>query len=290
MDKKFLIIGGTSEIGAALIKYFENKSIGYVATTRQFNSLNKNFIYMDLCDLNLSNINLDEISSVCILSAVARIKACEENFKESYNVNVIGAISLINYFAKRDIHCLFVSTNQVFDGRSAYVSAGAKQSPISVYGKQKTETEKYLLGLMDAGKNIAILRLSKVFSSKTPLLQLWKNNILEGRSIEAFTDMNLAPVSISRVVQIIYALMDNRYSGIMQFSGAKDLSYFEFAERLCNLLNVRRPLIKRSSIRDHDLGIGAAPHNTTLNCDLLESLLKIKTPNINEVIKENLVD
>src|SRR5581483_1941068 len=95
----------------------------------------------------------------------------------------------------RGIHVLFLSTNQVFDGRVPYVAADAPNSPVSEYGRQKASVETALRARM-------------------ALIDGWIADLSAGRAIRAFGDMKLAPTPIDLVCEAIARLLEDRATGI----------------------------------------------------------------------------
>ena len=113
----FLLVGGDSEIGAATARTMSQRRHrgrrhdpppqGRRAPTRPF---------LDL------TAPLDDwhppqgTRAACVFVAIARLAACAADPAGSAHVNVTQTLALIDRLLAQDIHVLFLSTNQVFDG------------------------------------------------------------------------------------------------------------------------------------------------------------------------------
>jgi dTDP-4-dehydrorhamnose reductase len=164
-----------------------------------------------------------------------------------------------------NIHVLFLSTNQVFDGNQANVPADAPHSQVSEYGRQKARTEAGLIARMETGAPIAILRLAKAVSPNMALVRDWIGALKARQPIRAFGDMVMAPVPTALVADVILALMQSRAEGIFQLTGPRDVSYADTARYLAERLGVDPKLVEETSALDHGQPVGATPRHTTLD-------------------------
>ena len=136
-----LLIGGNSEIGAATACYLKAQGLPVRATTRRRDHVSADRPFLDLA------AELDDweppsgTRSACILAAVARLAACAADPAGSALINVTRMLTLIERLIARDIHVLFLSTNQVFDGSTPDVEPDAPTCPSSEYGRQKACVE-----------------------------------------------------------------------------------------------------------------------------------------------------
>jgi dTDP-4-dehydrorhamnose reductase len=161
---------------------------------------------------------------------------------------VIGTIALAERLLANDIHVLFLSTNQVFDGSVPHVLAVAPTAPVSEYGRQKARAEVALREMMARGAPAAILRLAKVISSRTPLLRDWATALRAGKPIRAFHDMTMSPVAADLVARTIEALMADRATGIFQLSGPRDVTYERAGHFLAERLGADVSLVAPTSV------------------------------------------
>ncbi len=115
-----------------------------------------------------------------------------------------------------------------FDGKKQFYKYSDKTCPISFYGKYKCEVEEYLN--YNLKKKSCILRLTKVISKNTPIIEYWNKQLNNGKVIWAYKDRFIAPVKIFKVIQTIEILIKKKQNGIFQLGGNKEMSNFEFAK------------------------------------------------------------
>lgn len=283
----FLIVGGDSEIGSAACRALKAEGLAVAATTRRREGVALERPFLDLAAVDQFQPS-PQTQAVCFCAAVARIAACAADPEGTAHINVQQTAALIDRLLARGIYVLFLSTNQVFDGRVAQVAADAPYSPVSEYGRQKMRAEKWLRAHMARGAPAGILRLAKVVSPRMPLIEGWAANLAAGRPISAFSDMTLAPTPIDLVCDAIAALLQDRPRDILQLTGPRDITYTDVGRLLARRLDVDLSLVRATSARKAGLPEGSTPPNTTLDSRALQDRYGIEAPDVEEVI-ENLV-
>lgn len=285
----FLIVGGDSEIGTAAYRAMLAQGLAAAATTRRRELVAAGRPFLDLAAEISSFEPPPQTQAVCICAAIARITACAADPNGTAFVNVDQTLALADKFLTRGIYVLFLSTNQVFDGRTPYVKPDAPYSPMSEYGRQKARTEAALRDGTARGAPAGILRLAKVVSTRMPLLDGWINSLSAGKPINAFRDMMLAPTPTHLVCEAIIALLKDRLSGVFQFTGPRDVSYAAVAQFLAGRIGAPPSLVTETSARSLGLPEGATPPNTTLDSRLIYERFALRVPDAWEVIEETLL-
>jgi dTDP-4-dehydrorhamnose reductase len=282
----FLIVGGDSEIGAATHHAMQTQGFAAVATTRRRELVSPGRPFLDLAgDIDLFEPP-PQTKGVCICAAIARIAACAADPKGTAFINVDRTLALAERFLACGIYVLFLSTNQVFDGQKPHVAPDAPYSPVSEYGRQKARTESALRERMARGAPVGILRLAKVVSARMALLDGWIADLSAGRTIGAFCDMTLAPTPTDLVCAAIIALLQDRLSGVFQFTGPRDVSYAEVGRFLAARCNADAMLVKETSARSAGLPEGSTPANTTLDSTALRERYGLAAPNVWQVVAQ----
>ena len=280
-----LIVGGNSEIGAASYRAMKAQGKPVAATTRRPERIAPDRPLLDLADPLDSWEPPQGTRAACVCAAVARLAACAADPDGAARINVVQTLALIEQLLARGIYVLFLSTNQVFDGRAPHVPADAPHSPVSEYGRQKARTEAALRGFVARGAPVAILRLAKVVSADMPLIERWIRDLSRGQPIRAFNDLTLAPTPTDLVCAAISSLLEDRAGGMFQLSGPRDVTYADVARFLASYLGAEPALVKETSARAAGLPEGATPLNTTLNSSLLRGRYGFKVPDAWEVIE-----
>jgi len=279
----WLLVGGDSEIGAAARTNFEAAGHAVVATTRRPDGAATGRPLLELSQPLGDWQPPAGTRSACVFAAVARLAACAGDPQGSAHINVTQTLGVIERLLARDIHVVFLSTNQVFDGRTPNVAPDAPASPVSEYGRQKARTEAALKERMADGAPLAILRLGKVVSPGMALIDGWIGQLAAGKSIRCFRDMMMAPTPTALVVQAIEALMAERRAGIYQLTGPRDVAYSEVGRFLARQIGADAGLVTEGSAAD--VPEGATPPNTTLDSRRLSALYGLEAADAWDVIE-----
>src|SRR3984893_382229 len=281
----FLIVGGDSEIGGAACRAMKAQGLSVAATTRRSDRVAPDRPFLDLA------APLDDwappagAQAVCLCAAVARLTACADDPQGSAHINVLQTLALAEKFLARGIAVLFLSTNQVFDGRTPHERAEAPHSPVSEYGRQKARAETALLRQMDNGAPVAILRLAKVVSDTMPLIGGWIKDLTAAKPIRVFNDLMLAPTPTDQVCAAIAALLRDRARGIFQLTGPRDVSYADIGGFLSAYLDADPKLVNPTSAREAGLPDGATPLHTTLDSSRMRVHYGLEVPDVWDVVE-----
>ena len=281
----FLIVGGDSEIGAAAYGAMKAQGKAVAATTRRSEHVAPGRPFLDLA------APLDDwapppgTQAVCLCAAIARLAACADDPEGSAHINVVQTLALVDKLRARGIAVLFLSTNQVFDGRTPHERAEAPHSPVSEYGRQKARAEAALLHQLEGGAPVAILRLAKVVSDTMPLIGGWVRDLTAAKPIRVFNDLALAPTPTDLVCTAIAALLQDRARGIFQLTGPRDVTYADIGRFLAAYLDAEPALVTQTSAREAGLPEGATPPNTTLDSSLLRLHYWLEVPDVWDVVE-----
>src|ERR1700720_580358 len=132
----FLIVGGDPEIGAAAHRAIKAQGVAAAATTRRRDRVAPDRPFLDLSAPLDDWVPPPGTQAVCLCAAIARLAACADDPQGSAHINVVQTLGLAETCLARGIAVLFLSTNQVFDGRSPHERAAAPHSPGRKYGRR----------------------------------------------------------------------------------------------------------------------------------------------------------
>jgi dTDP-4-dehydrorhamnose reductase len=238
---RFCIIGGDGAIGGALSAKLRSQGVVTLTSTRRVPIDADNQFSLDLRDS--MTVSLPPCDVVILAAAMTRLSDCRADPRTAREVNVTAPIRIARKAKASGAFVVFLSTNQVFDGSKANVGPEDEPNPASLYGKLKAEAET---GLLDIG-DVAIIRLSKVVGRHLALLEQWRQDLAQRRAIDAYDDLMMAPIAITKVLAGIEAVAYRRRSGVSHLGGWQDLSYFEAADHLATKLAFDRKLVRRAS-------------------------------------------
>ena len=233
-----LIIGGDSNIGRSLSKFWSESGVEHHASTRQFKKKSKIRPFIDLESISTPAMK-SEYTAVVYCAGITSLNACESDPSGAYQVNVVGILALARYFSTSRTYQLLLSSDKVVTTRKPYTTRSSENLPETEYGRQKVEAEKGILGLDNTG----VLRISKVISPETPLLRQWENDLISGKPIYPYYDVSVKPVSLMDVVQKIDGLINKQATGISYAYGLVEQTYVDLARMLVNHLCVSEKLL-----------------------------------------------
>ena len=187
-----------------------------------------------------------DVAFMC--AAITRMQACEDDPVGTAHINVTQTIRLLDKLHQNGTHCVFLSTNLVFDGTQPWMKVDAPTQPLNAYGYQKSMVEAWCA----AHDRCTVLRLTKVIGPNMPLFESWLAGWERGEVAAAFYDMTFAPVWVDDVVDALLQIGTNKRFGVEQISGAADVSYVEVARRLAP----NESLVNAISYRDKGIADG----------------------------------
>lgn len=176
-----------------------------------------------------------------LCASVCSLAACRMNPEATALINVKGTLLLAERLAASGFRICFLSSNQVFDGRSPFPPPSAAVSPKTEYGRQKAVVEERLLRFFPSS---LIVRLSKVVAPDLPLFRAWKNALERKEVIHPFSDSYLSPIPLVDMAEVLYSAMAKGERGILHLSGPDQISYAEAGQILADVLHADNMLIQ----------------------------------------------
>ena len=227
--KHILIIGASSEIGYAAYTHLSNIGFRCSGTSR---NKNKSSIFrtFDLLDDIKTNVNLRDYTHCLFCAGQTSISKYEEYPLESNFLNIDRTIDFLNKAVEAKIRIIFLSSVAVFPGEKPFYSIKEPPNPTTKYGEAKLLIEKHITD--NYSDSCSIIRLTKVISEVTPFIFNWKKSAEEKKSIEAFNDKYISPLSISTLVKVIEYMVTNDAFGLFHLGGKDNLTYFEYCKKI----------------------------------------------------------
>jgi dTDP-4-dehydrorhamnose reductase len=275
-DRVSLVVGVDGTIGSALFRRLKGERSAVIGTTRREGRTGPDRLFLDLSHSSEIEGLRPSVGSAVIAAAVARLPACAKDPEGSRAVNVSHTVELARKLIATGVHVLFLSTDKVFDGSIAPRRAEDPRSATPENGRQKSEAESALLPL-----GVAVLRLTKVLGPGDALLAGWRRDLAAGRRIRAFSDMVMAPVPLSLVVEAAVRISRARAPGIFQLSGSHDVTYADAARYLAGRIGAPAALVGAVTTAEAgvDLG-GPVARYTALDGGRLESEFGLRAPDV----------
>jgi len=270
-DSRVLVIGADGAIGTAVAARLEAAGAAVARTSRRGTSAD---IPLDLAALPATWSPPPGISAAVLCAAVTSTEACRDRPDEARRVNVEGTLELGRRLADAGVRIVFLSTNLVFDGSTAFTPATAARCPRTAYGRMKAEAEERLLAL----GGTTVIRLTKVIGRTLPVIDRWRDSLARDEPIRPLSDLVIAPVSLDLATTVIAAAARETVGPILQVSARADVSYADVATRLAACWGASPDLVLPTSAAELGLAIEHLPLHTTLDASAVRDRLGIEPP------------
>ena len=256
-----LIVGADGIIGGSLVVAFETAKKSVWQTTRHHDRVSQRRLLFDLSeDVSERPLPPEAIGTAIICAAVTSTQRCRLEPETSRRVNVLGTVDLAERLIDAGTFVIFLSTNAVFDGETPFSKATDPTNPQTEYGRLKAEAEERLLEL---GDRVAVARFGKIIAPRMPLFADWAACLKAGKAIRPFSDMVMAPVSLSFAVEVLRRIVQWQLHGITQVSATEDITFANAARYLANNLCADASLIEPVSFKESEFEF--SPRHTTLD-------------------------
>lgn len=275
---KIILFGSSGQLGSGLLRKLLKNDLYQVFN---FDSRSCNLNDKDIIQSKIISIKPDLIINC---AAYTNVDAAESDYEKAYAINrdAIGIVAK----SSKNIGCIVIhiSTDYVFDGNyeNEYLE-DHKKSPLSVYGKSKSEGEDILIKQLT---KYVILRTSwlvsesrksfvgKIFES----LSIKKNVSVVNDQLGKMTSVEwLSDV----IVLIIEKLLKKNFNfGIYNVACAGSVSWYKIAENIAEFMSLKSDetyTVKKISIKDLDLP-AVRPNKTMLSTKKIEKTLNVTSP------------
>lgn len=226
-----LVLGSSGYIGHYMYKRFKEESWDVMGT--YCHNKKEGMLHFDMENMEIDGLGLDidKIKYVILSAAVnATIDESKIQWERSYNINVIKMKKVINYFLNNNIVPIYISTDNVFDGKNGKYIETDKRNPINSYGQLRNEIEDYL---MEAGSRFVVLRMGKVFGTEIDddtLITSILKAMREGQKITCAEDQFFTPLYIGDLFDSIRTLISSEHYGVFHLTSIKKTTRYEIAE------------------------------------------------------------
>ena len=273
--RSVLVVGADGMLGRRLVTGLELGGRCVWASTRRRTRLGDREIFLDLAEPACEpQLPLNSIETAVLCAGATSMERCRLEPAATRRINVENTIALARRLVDAGVFVVFLSSNAVFDGQTAFPKAADRTNPQTEYGRQKAQAEEQLLRL---GDGITVVRFSKIIPPDMPLISGWASDLRAGKVIHPFSDSVMAPVSSTFAVELLIRLVTRQLPGIVQASASNDMTYESAARYVAAKLTASVKLIEPISYTQ--MGISFVPKHTTLDASrLVEVQLEAPSP------------
>jgi dTDP-4-dehydrorhamnose reductase len=215
-----------------------------------------------------------EPSAVIHCAALSRTKDCEQHPDQARLVNVT-ATGRLAALAK-DVPFYFLSSGEVFDGKTGWYCESDEPNPINVYGKTKLEAEQIVLRNPRHTVVRIVLTAGTSQSGVHGFVEEMCREAKSGGRVTLFGDEFRCPLPAGVIARAIWGLLDQDKPGLYHLGGSERLSRWEIGQALLPWYPELNERLVKVSSRDHR---GTPrPADLSLKCEKIQSLLSFPLP------------
>lgn len=222
---KILVFGSNGQLGKEITNQFREKH---------------ELILQDIHSLDITNYQsvesfITDTRPTVVINAAAytNVEKAQDDEKNAYLVNAIGAHNLAIASRKRCAKFVHISTDYVFDGTSDQVYEEFDDTnPLSVYGKSKLWGEKLV---EQVGGEYFILRTSWLYGDGPNFVRTMLKLAEQRDQLKVVADQFGTPTYTKDLVWVIEQLIQTEFYGLYHASGQGSCSWWEFACKIFTL-------------------------------------------------------
>lgn len=233
MRQKVMVTGSNGYL-ASLVSLYNQKDFEFVGVSR------KDVDYSDPAQVEAFFLAQD-FDLLFHTAANATTADCENDPEGTGLVNRDSAIAIARVCRQKNKRLVFISTEQLFNGRTDPAPFDEETDPVPVtnYGRQKADVDAWMRSHMD---NYVILRLSWQFGLSMPRVKA-SPNIL-GNTLKAlrthtptkFTANERRCMTYAQHLADGFGLLATIESGVYNFASANDKTTYEAARYIAERL------------------------------------------------------
>lgn len=238
---RVFVTGGDGQLAQCLKAYVGKRDEFYFASKKELDITNK---------LNTLKV-LSEYKPDIVLHFAAKTRGedCAKNPEAAQIINIVGTKNIVAACNKLHADLLFISTNEVFNGKSINPYSELDiPHPKSVVGKQKYKAECIIKEKMT---NYYIVRTMWLYSEySSNFIQAILKKARERITIRIVEDEVGVPTSSHDVARAIMKLIHTKKYGIYHIVNKGEASRFEFAKYALDCAGITKPKLIPIKLRD----------------------------------------
>ncbi|MEP6891143.1 MAG: NAD(P)-dependent oxidoreductase, partial [Nitrospirota bacterium] len=196
-------------------------------------------------------------------AALSRTKDCEQDPESARRINVEVTAHLAQL--SQDIPFIFLSSGEVFDGRTGWYSEMDEPNPINVYGQTKLEAEQPVL--RNPRHTVVRIVLTAGTSEKgdRSFVGDMCRTAKAGKDVTLYADEFRCPLPAGVIARAIWEVVERKQPGLYHLGGSERLSRWEIGETLLPWYPELKGRLLKGSARSH---VGSPrPADLSLRCD-----------------------
>ena len=211
-------------------------------------------------------------------AALSRTNACEQDPDQARRDNVEVTAHLAQL--SQDIPFIFLSSGEVFDGKTGWYSELDEPNPINVYGRTKLEAEQTVLQNSKHTVVRIVLTAGASEHGDRSFVEDMCRAARAGKAITLYADEFRCPLPAGIIARAVWELVDQKQPGLYHLGGSERLSRWDIGESLLPWYPELKGRLVKGSAWNH---VGSSrPADLSLRCDKIQRLLSFRIPGFRE--------
>lgn len=233
-----LVLGGSGQVGAALVRVLTARGDPVVATHHRVPLPGTR--PLDLVDEAAVRALIGEVAPDVVFcpAGLTHVDACEDRPDEAFRANAEAPAAAARAAAARRARFVFFSTEYVFDGTAGPYAEDAPVRPLSVYGRSKAEGERAVLA---ADPRALVVRTAGVYGpepqGKNFVYQVLRRAAV-GEAVRVPSDQCSTPTYNGDLAEAVVALVERGAGGVVHVAGPTVLDRYAFARLVCEVFGL----------------------------------------------------
>lgn len=235
---------------------------------------------LDLTNFSDVDAAVQSLSPKAVIhcAALSRTKDCEQDPEKARRVNVEATTHLAQL--SQDIPFIFLSSGEVFGGKTGWYREVDEAEPINVYGKTKLEAEQVVL----QNPGHTVLRIVLTAGTSQHGDRSFVENMCRaakaGKDVTLYADEFRCPLPAGVIARVVWEFVDQEQPGLYHVGGSERLSRWEIGQALLPWYPELQGRLVEGSARNH---VGSPrPADLSLRCDKIQSLLSFRLPGFSD--------
>lgn len=243
-------------------------------------------IKLDLTNQNEISKLITKLKPEAIIhtAAYTDVDGCETNQALAWKINAEATKHIAIASNCINSHLTYVSTDYVFDGEKGLYTEEDKTNPISYYGYTKLKGEEVI---KEHATKWCITRPSVLYGwldHKQNFATWLINSLNQNKEVKVLKDQYVSPTLNTNLAQMLLEITQRKILGILHTAGGTRVSRYEYAQKLAEVFNLNKDLIKPAKI-DEISWKAKRPKDSSLNVRKASTLLYSKPLKLNNALE-----
>lgn len=249
MQRRLIVTGGTGFVAGSILKAATVEWDVHVLSRATSTPVRGPWTWHSANGFEAAELDVlfDEIRPDAVIhaAAIANIDYCLGHPSEAVEVNTLLTQSIAEHCAERRIRLVYISTDNVFDGKAGRYSESDTVCPVNVYGETKVAAEKAVEKLV---QNSVIARLALVVGLPVhgeghSLLSHMIPALEAGERVGVPESEMRSPIDVITAGAALVELANHEFTGVINLAGDDIMNRLEMAQRIASTLGLDSNLL-----------------------------------------------